>query len=426
MSRGRFLELLRGALCQSGLDVAAAQRATFNRLRRFVPTIANVMKLPALDLQAVGSWTELPQGGGADPQVAKAHAIVPMGLHYAGGKTARSAQVKQRCLCRPLQIFHARSSDWARSPEGLLVPHCWKWPEFEAMIQSIPEAVVEQPVELKEIQPDETPAEGRIEVAEGALPREEEPDFGTDGEKKAHPKPLLARFKSAYEAGLKALRAATDPAQKAEDPDEPLPETTMTQMNTDWTKRYSLQFEANLEPSETLRGRIYREFKRGTMSVIEAKKIRSVLHMAAPRLNETVDLAGGIQLNFQTESVVAVRSVTAYYYALRTLAHAWAWAGNYLVKRSDGSQTLMMDLSSALGYCDRAMQDTFTYGQGSMAWMERNDTLTRGKMSTLIRRGFTAAEALHEALRETHLEWRSPAAMVPVGEIAPPVVLWSL
>ena len=232
---------------------------------------------------------------------------------------------------------------------------------------------------------------------------------------------ILARFKSAYEAGLKALRAATDPAQKAEDPDEPLPETTMTQMNTDWTKRYSLQFEANLEPSETLRGRIYREFKRGTMSVIEAKKIRSVLHMAAPRLNETVDLAGGIQLNFQTESVVAVRSVTAYYYALRTLAHAWAWAGNYLVKRSDGSQTLMMDLSSALGYCDRAMQDTFTYGQGSMAWMERNDTLTRGKMSTLIRRGFTAAEALHEALRETHLEWRSPAAMAPVGEIAPPV-----
>ena len=188
MSRGRFLELLRGALCQSGLDVAAAQRATFNRLRRFVPTIANVMKLPALDLQAVGSWAELPQGGGADPQVAKAHAIIPMGLHYAGGKTARSAQVKQRCLCRLLQIFHARSSDWARSPEGLLVPHCWKWPEFEAMLQSIPEAVVEQPVELEEIQPDETPAEGRIEVAEGALPLEEEPDFGTDGEKESSPR----------------------------------------------------------------------------------------------------------------------------------------------------------------------------------------------------------------------------------------------
>ena len=69
MSRGRFLELFRGALCQSGLEVASAQRATYNRLRRFVPTIA------ALDLQAVGSWTELPQGGSADPQAAKSKAV---------------------------------------------------------------------------------------------------------------------------------------------------------------------------------------------------------------------------------------------------------------------------------------------------------------------------------------------------------------
>ena len=122
MSRGRFLELFRGALCQSGLEVSSAQRATYNRLRRFVPTLANTMRLPPFDLQAVGSWTELPQGGGADPQVTKAKAVVPMGIHYAGGKTARSAQVKQRRLCRLLQIFTQRSSEIARTPEGLLVP----------------------------------------------------------------------------------------------------------------------------------------------------------------------------------------------------------------------------------------------------------------------------------------------------------------
>lgn len=51
------------------------------------------------------------------------------------------------------------------------------------------------------------------------------------------------------------------------------------------------------------------EFKRGTMSVIEAKKIKSVLHMASPKLNETVDLAGGLHLNFQCESLVAVKSL---------------------------------------------------------------------------------------------------------------------
>lgn len=78
------------------------------------------------------------------------------------------------------------------------------------------------------------------------------------------------------------------------------------------------------------------------MTVIEAKKIRSVLHMASPKVNESVDLAGGLQLNFQSESLVAVKSVTSYYYALRTLAHAWAWAGNFLVK-ADGSSSLMID-----------------------------------------------------------------------------------
>lgn len=30
-----------------------------------------------------------------------------------------------------------------RSTGSLLVPHCWKWPEFEAMVEMIPEAVIE-------------------------------------------------------------------------------------------------------------------------------------------------------------------------------------------------------------------------------------------------------------------------------------------
>ena len=141
----------------------------------------------------------------------------------------------------------------------------------------------------------------------------------------------------------------------------PLPDSTVTQMNHDWMHRYNLQFDASIEPSESLRARIYMEFKRGTMSVIEAKKIKSVLHMASPKLNETVDLAGGLQLNFQSESLVAVKS------AMRTLVHAWAWADNFLVKSLDGSSSLMMDLTTALAYCDKAMQDTFAFGQGSLA-----------------------------------------------------------
>ena len=43
-----------------------------------------------------------------------------------------------------------------------------------------------------------------------------------------------------------------------------------------------------------------------------------------------------------------LRSVEEYYMALRTLAHAWAWAGNFSVKQQDGSVVLFMDLSTAL------------------------------------------------------------------------------
>lgn len=57
-----------------------------------------------------------------------------------------------------------------------------------------------------------------------------------------------------------------------------------------------------------------------------------------------------------------------------------------------------MDLTTALAYCDKAMQDTFAFGQGSLAWLERNDLLTRGKMATYIRRGYTAARSHHDSL----------------------------
>lgn len=82
MSRARFLEIFRGALCHLGLDSSQAQSAAFNRLRRFVPTMANIMELGELDLQAVGNWTEIPSGGGRDPSQKKPQGVTPMGVHY--------------------------------------------------------------------------------------------------------------------------------------------------------------------------------------------------------------------------------------------------------------------------------------------------------------------------------------------------------
>ena len=55
-SRSRFLEYFRGALMMAGTEAEQAQTATYNRLRRFLPTLANPMQLSTLELQAIGSW----------------------------------------------------------------------------------------------------------------------------------------------------------------------------------------------------------------------------------------------------------------------------------------------------------------------------------------------------------------------------------
>ena len=73
----------------------------------------------------------------------------------------------------------------------------------------------------------------------------------------------------------------------------------------------------------------------------------------------------------------------------------------------EGHPILMMELSAALGYADKALRDTMDYGKGSLVWLQRNDVLARGKMATLVRRGTPAGVALGEAVREAHLEWRS-------------------
>ena len=229
----------------------------------------------------------------------------------------------------------------------------------------------------------------------------------------------LARFKSAWEAGAAALKQAMTATPSAQDPDAPLPETTLQTLQRDFEKRYSFKVEPFLDPNDALRSRIYREFKKKSMSIIDIKKVKSVLAQATPKTHEAVALAAGLKLEFDAETTTAVRSVVDYYFALRTLAMAWAWSGNFITKSKDNKDVLMIDLSTAMSYPDLALHDAMLYGQGSLTWISRNDTATRGRMATLIRQGWAAGEALNEALRLTHLEWRSPSLHGVVPEPEP-------
>ena len=142
----------------------------------------------------------------------------------------------------------------------------------------------------------------------------------------------VARFKSSFEAGRLALRQAATPATKSEDVDEVLPDGTMQQLNAEWTKRVPLGFWSVFgNPVNNCAAGFIVSGARCNMTVLDVKKIRSVLSMAIPRTQESVQLPGGLVLGFDKEVVATTRTVTEYYWALRILAHAWGWAGNYNV-----------------------------------------------------------------------------------------------
>ena len=111
----------------------------------------------------------------------------------------------------------------------------------------------------------------------------------------------LARFRSAFDIGREALRQAAVPSNKQTDLDEPLPEATLKSLNQDWTRRYNLQLDPALEPCEALRSRLYREFRKGQLTVIEARKVKSVIAVAQPRTQGSVTLGDNLHLEFERE-----------------------------------------------------------------------------------------------------------------------------
>ena len=82
----------------------------------------------------------------------------------------------------------------------------------------------------------------------------------------------------------------------------------------------------------------------------------------------------------------------------------------------DGNERVFLPLAPAMSYADHALQFTMEFGQGSLIWLERNDINTRSKMASLIRRGYTGASALEEALRQTHIDWRAPGIQPTLPE----------
>eukprot|EP00435_Cladocopium_sp_Y103_P025431 s4491_g6.t1 len=598
MSRQRFLEVMRGALHQIGVPIEESTTAGFNRLRRFMPTLANTLRLEDPELQAIGSWVEVPGAGGPVP-TKKSRAVWLMGRHYSGGQTERSAFVKRAILQRFWQLFHLKRGELALTDQSLLPRGSWTWQELAAandrlgpleiipiqtpdapplrplllemtqpwrrlwtsrikstqMLPVLPPplpqvmSVLMEGVELldvvventrwikqgnkvhvvKHLNEDARPVPWCRDFAFSQDPKGDGVGFGTSSRQafcqrclarmpravysavdlayvvcglqlgtlaqscllpppqrcvtlrrcastmsaaaridvmqndrglktcfdaanieeswaaafcKVHKittlddyvylmdskdweqnlrellnafhelkenRLILSRFKAAYESGLSAIKTSQTSAKAEESLDTVLPESTMQAVTKDFARRYGVVLDPHLDPSDSLRSRIYREFRRQTMTVLETRRVKSMLHVAVPKTTENIKLSESLQLQLQEDESIVITTAIEYYFALRTLCYAWAWSGNFEATDHDNSKKLFINLSDAQGYADFCLRMTVEVGQGSLQWLTKNDMLTRSRMASLIQRNYTAGSALKEALHQTHLEWRSPA-----------------
>ena len=237
-----------------------------------------------------------------------------------------------------------------------------------------------------------------------------------------------ARLKSAWSLGREALEArkkasAGEPGSNIEDPrdwEQPLAAQDQQAMVEDFEKRYALIIEPHLHPCDSLQQRLWREFRRWTPSVTEVGKMRSLLMDRAGKSTESHSILPNVEVTYSAVPDFNPRSIIEYYWGLRVLMYAWARAGNYMVesKEKPGTKVLMIDLTAALNYADRALRVTTMAGlpfTEQLPWMERKDGLTGGVMAAHMRQQTPAGEALKLALSETSSDWATVKGHEVVG-----------
>ena len=183
-----------------------------------------------------------------------------------------------------------------------------------------------------------------------------------------------------------------------------------------------LQQRASIYPAERLKNRLFREFRRRSMTVTAVSKMSTkILENAPPTESETT--VGNMTFKTKEERTVIPKDVVGYYWGLRTLMYAWAQAGNYLVDSvlNPGKQVLMMPLHVALDYADRFLQTVLASNiseETKLSWGERQDRTTRSVMASLVRPDggkYPAQEALLMAINETATNWATVGGLQVIG-----------
>ena len=227
----------------------------------------------------------------------------------------------------------------------------------------------------------------------------------------------LARLRAAWKEAHTSLeqRRKRKIEGVAEDAEEPLEPSVAESLNAAWIRLYVHRLEIHLTPSDSLLGRIYREFQRGAASLIPARKVTSLYRASLPQQQPEVSLHLSLKLQVDSEPS-PVKDLVDYYFRLRILANAYSLAGSHNVDSvlTPGTQVVFSPLEVNLNYADQALRKAFAVPSPPAAqlhWLESRDLRTRSKMVEMLRLAMPQGEALTKALAESELLWNSPSQL---------------
>ena len=110
--------------CLIGFPKKEAQSVKYNYIRRFLPTLGEVLRVDTTEAQSLSNWIEIAHG--RDRR--EASASHPTSRHYAGDKLMSSGLVKAMCALRHfVRWFHAINVI-ADNPCYLLRGLMYGWP----------------------------------------------------------------------------------------------------------------------------------------------------------------------------------------------------------------------------------------------------------------------------------------------------------
>ena len=191
--------------------------------------------------------------------------------------------------------------------------------------------------------------------------------------------------------------------------DEPLDPAVRKQQEGSFAATYGgLKFAEQSTPSDFLFARVYREFKKQSLTVHDVENVRSAATQKTIMQRKTRRIgAEGLSISFNEpdhhETGGQVTSVLEFLTALKILVQTWAMCGLALreSKLSPGTKIKDADLSACYAYLDFVTEHAIGHqGQPSevLQWLIHRDRTTRSRARSLYADGWPWSEAIQECV----------------------------